>query len=133
MWLGGLALPLLRLSEGITGITLSEKQHAYVSTSLKPTPQARYIHYELRDYQRQTGHFNKVVSIGMLEHVAATHLNSYFASIARLLALIGIAFVHSIDVGRKSRHCNKWINEYIFPREYLPGLERVTAAASHQG
>ena len=132
---GGLAFALASVEPGasVTGITLSENQHAYASTGVKPTPQARYIHYELRDYRHQTGHFDKIVSIGILEHVGATHLNSYFASIARLLAPNGIALVHSIGVGHKSRRCNRWINKYIFPGGYLPALEQVTAAASHHG
>lgn len=132
---GGLAFALASVEPGasVTGITLSENQHAYASTGVAPTPQARYIHYELRDYRHQTGHFDKIVSIGMLEHVGATHLNSYFASIARLLAPDGLALVHSIGVSRKPRRCNRWINKYIFPGGYLPALEQVTAAASQHG
>ena len=88
----GLAVTLSSIEPGIslTGITFSENQHAYATTVVKPKPQARYIHYEHPDYRHQTGHFEKIVSIGRLEHIAATHLNSYFAGIARLLPPNGI-------------------------------------------
>ena len=69
----------------------------------------------------------------MLEHVVAAHLPSYFASLARLLSPDGLALVHSIGVSGTPRRCNRWINKYIFPGEYLPVLEQVTAAASQQG
>ena len=91
------------------------------------------MHHELRDYRHQTGQFDKIVSVGMLEHVGAAHLPSYFASIARLLSPDGLARVHSIGVSGISRHCNRWNNKFIFPGGYLPALEQVTAAASQQG
>ena len=132
---GGLAFALASVEPGasVTGITLSENQHAYAKTGVEPTPQAKHIHYELRDYRHQTGQFDKIVSVGMLEHVGAAHLPSYFASIARLLSPDGLALVHSIGVSGTPRRCNRWINKYIFPGGYLPALEQVTAAASQQG
>ena len=69
----------------------------------------------------------------MREHVGAAHLPSYFASIAILLSLDGLALVRSIGVSGTPRRCNRWINKYIFPDGYLPALDQVTAAASQQG
>ena len=94
-------------------------------------PQAIHIHYELRDYRHQTGQFDKIVSAGMLEHVGAAHLPSYFANFARLLSPDALALVHSIGVSGAPRRCNRWINNYIFPGGYLSVLEQVTASASH--
>ena len=69
----------------------------------------------------------------MLEHVGAKHYDSYFASIARLLAADGLALVHSIAVSQRPRWRNWWINKYIFPGGYLPSLEQVSAAAIRHG
>ena len=90
---GGLAFALASAEPGesVTSITLSENQHDYAKTGVEPTPQAKHIHYEFRDYHHQTGQFDKIVSVGMLEHVGAAHLPSYFASIAKLLAPDGLA------------------------------------------
>ena len=88
------------------------------------------IYNELRDYRHKTGQFDKIVSVGMLEHVGAAQSPSYFASIARLLSPDGLALVHSIGVSGTPHRCNRWINKYIFTGGYLPALEQVTAAAS---
>ena len=102
---GGLTFALASVEPGasVTGITLSENQHAYAKTGVEPTPQAKHIHYELRDYRHQTGQFDKIVSVGMLEHVGAAHLPCYFVSIARLLSPDGLALVHSIGVSGAPR------------------------------
>ena len=59
--------------------------------------------------------------------------DSYFASIARLLAADGLALVHSIVVSQWLRRCNRWINKFIFPGGYLPSLEQVSTAAIRHG
>ena len=132
---GGLAFALATVEPEakVTGITLSENQLAFASDAVRTTPQANRISFALRDYRQQTGRFDKIVSVGMLEHVGAKHYDSYFASIARLLAADGLALVHSIAVSQRPRRCNRWINKYIFPGGYLPSLEQVSAAAIRHG
>ena len=132
---GGLAFALATVEPGanVTGITLSENQLAFASDAVRTTPQANRISFALRDYRQQTGRFDKIVSVGMLEHVGAKHYDSYFASIARLLAADVLALFHSIAVSQRPRRCNQWINKYIFPGGYLPSLEQVSAAATRQG
>ena len=85
---GGLAFALASVEPGasVTGITLLENQHAYAKTGVKATPQAKHIHYELRDYRHQTCQFDKIVLVDMLEHAGAAHLPSNFANIAMLLS-----------------------------------------------
>ena len=132
---GGLAFALATVEPEakVTGITLSENQLAFASDAVHTTPKANRISFALRDYRQQTGRFDKIVSVGMLEHVGAKHYDGYFASIARLLAADGLALVHSIAVSQRPRRCNRWINKYIFPGGYLPSLEQVSAAATRQG
>ena len=67
----------------VTGITQSENQLAFASDAVRTKPQANRISFALRDYRQQTGRFDKIVSVGMLENVGAKHYDSYFA---RLLA-----------------------------------------------
>ena len=69
----------------------------------------------------------------MLEHVGMRHFDSYFASIARLLAPNGVALIHSIGVHHNAKRCNRWLNKYIFPGGYIPSLEKRTRAAGRQG
>jgi len=132
---GGLAYALgtIEPQAQITGITLSQNQHDFACRHIQETPLSHHVRYELRDYRQQTGRFDKIVSVGMLEHVGARYFASYFASIAKLLAPNGLALVHSIGVTRTTHRCNRWINKYIFPGGYLPSLEQITATASQQG
>ena len=71
--------------------------------------------------------------MGMLEHVGMRHFDSYFASIARLLAPNGVALIHSIGVHHNAKRCNRWLNKYIFPGGYIPSLEQMTRTAGRQG
>ena len=132
---GGLANALYEMQPNIsvTGITLSENQHAYARQKAQQDQRGRHLKFELCDYQHQRGVFDRIVSVGMLEHVGERHFNSYFASIARLLAPNGVALVHSIGVHQTARRCNRWLNKYIFPGGYLPSLEQMTRAAGQQG
>ena len=131
---GGLAFALatVKPKAKVTGITLLENQLASVSDAVRTTPQANRISFALREFQQQIGPFDKIVSVGMLEHVGAKHYDSYFATIARLLAADWLALVHSIAVSQRPCRCNRWINKYIYPGGYLPSLEQVFAAAIRQ-
>ena len=80
-----------------------------------------------------TGSFNRIVPIGMLEHVGMRHFDSYFASIARLLALNGVTPVYSIGDLHNTIRCNRWLNKYIFPGGYTPSHEQMTRATVRQG
>jgi cyclopropane-fatty-acyl-phospholipid synthase len=68
--------------------------------------------------------------MGMLEHLGMRHFDSYFASIARLLAPNGVALV---ELHHNAKRCNRWLNRYIFPEGYIPSLEQMTRAAGRQG
>jgi cyclopropane-fatty-acyl-phospholipid synthase len=98
-WSGrAFALATVEPEAKVTGITLSENQLAFAGDTVRTTLQANRFSFALRDYRQQTGRFDKIVSVGMLEHVGAKHYDNYFAGIARLLAANGLALVHLIAV-----------------------------------
>ena len=133
-WWGGLANALWEMQPNIsvTGITLSENQHSYASEKAKQDNRHQHLTFHLCDYQHQRGSFDRIVSAGMLEHVGMRHFDSYFASIAQLLAANGVALIHSIRVHHNAKRCNRCLNKYIFPRGYIPSPEQMTRAAGHQ-
>ena len=87
----------------VTSITLSEKQHAYATQKAKQDQRQQHLAFHLCDYRHQRGSFDRIVSVGMLEHVSMRHFEVYFASIARLLAPNGVALVHSIGVHHNAK------------------------------
>ena len=88
--------------------------------------------FHLCDYRHQRGSFDRIVSVGMLEHAGTRHFDSYFVSIARLLMPNGVALAHLIGVHHNAKRYNRWLNQYIFPRGYIPALEQMTRAAGRQ-
>ena len=112
---------------------MSENQHAYATQKAEQDQRQQHLTFHLCDYRHQRGSFDRIVSAGMLEHVGIRHFDSYFASIARLLAPNGVALIHSIGVHHNAQRCNRWLNKYIFPGGYLPSLEQMTGAAGRQG
>tara|TARA_B100001093_G_scaffold17403_1_gene15868 strand:- start:368 stop:577 length:210 start_codon:yes stop_codon:yes gene_type:complete len=69
----------------------------------------------------------------MLEHANMRHFHSYFASISRRLAPNRVALIHSIGVHHNAKHCNRWLNKYIFPRGYIPSLQQMMRAVGGKG
>ena len=86
-----------------------------------------------KDYREVDGSFDRVVSVGMMEHVGIGHIDEYFAKIRDLLAPDGFAFVHSIGRMTQPGTTGPFIRKYIFPGGYVPALSEVFAAAERQG
>lgn len=107
------------------GITLSEEQYDKVWGRVEEENLNHLVDVQLLDYRElkdQT--FDRVVSIGMLEHVGKEHLGEYFAAVERLLEEKGISLLHTIT-GRDERGTNSWINKYIFPGGYIPTVSEL--------
>ncbi len=107
------------------GITLSEEQYDKVCGRIEEENLNHLVDVQLLDYRElkdQT--FDRVVSIGMLEHVGKEHLGEYFAAVERLLEEKGISLLHTIT-GRDERGTNSWINKYIFPGGYIPTVSEL--------
>lgn len=96
-----------------TGITLSERQLVYARNHLGKLAANDRVILALRDYRRQTGQFNKIVSVDMLEHVGPGNFGGYFRKVRELLNVNGIAVIHSIGVHGRARPVNRWLQKYI--------------------
>lgn len=132
---GGLANALIDCVPDIhvTGITLSENQRAFAKKIQDITGKQKQLDFQLRDYRHQTGRFDRIVSVGMLEHVGPTNFDIYFKTINDLLTPKGVALIHSIGVYRQPHPCNRWLAKYIFPGGYLPALEQMVISVAKQG
>ena len=123
---GGLALTLARTEDvDVLGITLSEEQLAVARRRAKDEGLDNRVRFELIDYRNLEGHFDRIVSIGMFEHVGMPQYDTYFAAIKRLLTPSGVALVHSIGKMYGPAPTSAWILKYIFPGGYVPALSEV--------
>ena len=132
---GGLANALINCEAEthVTGITLSERQFDFASKQRDLSGRENQLDFHLRDYRHQTGSFDRIVSVGMLEHVGPGNYDTYFRTVRGLLKPKGVAVIHSIGVYRRPHPCNRWLAKYIFPGGYLPSLEQMVRSISKQG
>lgn len=131
---GGLGLYLARASGAeVTGVTLSVAQQSFAAERARREGLDGRARFELRDYRHQTGRFDRIVSVGMFEHVGVGHYDEYFARIAALLKEDGVALVHTIGSGHPPRAPDPWISKYIFPGGYAPSLSEIAPAVERAG
>ena len=114
----------------VTGITLSEQQLAYAKQHVLPRTGAK-VSFDLCDYRDHQGCYDRIISVGMLEHVGQKQFKRYFQTIDALLAEDGRAVIHTIGKQHKDPLGNGFIGKYIFPGGYLPTLAELTDAISH--
>jgi cyclopropane-fatty-acyl-phospholipid synthase len=126
---GGMGLTLAReYGAEVVGVTLSREQHAMAQARAKAAGLSDKVDFRLMDYRHVEGKFDRVVSVGMFEHVGVPHYGEYFRNVRERLHDDGIALVHTIGrVGPPSTN-SSWINKYIFPGSHVPTL---TEAARH--
>jgi cyclopropane-fatty-acyl-phospholipid synthase len=131
---GGLGLFLAReAGVDVTGVTLSVEQQTYAearATREGISEQARFV---LRDYREEPDSYDRVVSVGMLEHVGARHYDEYFTKVATLLKKDGVAMIHTIGRVSGPSAPNPWFRKYIFPGGYIPALSEITPAIEKSG
>lgn len=109
-----------------TGITLSQKQYDFIQERIQKEGLEDQCTVLLEDYREvKDCFFDHITSVGMFEHVGADSLEEYFAVIKRLLAPKGTALIHGIS-RQQGGATNAWINEYIFPGGYIPGVAELT-------
>ena len=131
---GGLALCLAReCGADVTGLTLSAEQHRVATRRAAAAGLSDRVRFHLRDYRAEAGSYDRIVSVGMFEHVGINHYGEFFAKMKSLLAPQGVALLHSI--GRKDGpgSTNPWIRKYIFPGGYVPALSEVVPIAERLG
>ena len=123
---GGLALYLAgECGADVTGLTLSVEQHKVAMRRAAAAGLFDRVRFHLRDYREEVGHYDRIVSVGMFEHVGVNHYGAFFTKLKSLLAPDGVALVHSI--GRKDGpgSTSPWMHKYIFPGGYVPALSEV--------
>jgi cyclopropane-fatty-acyl-phospholipid synthase len=131
---GGLALYLAKTSHvDVTGITLSEEQLKIARHRANAEGLSKAVDFELCDYRNLEGKFDRIVSVGMFEHVGAAHYRSFFQQVSRLLTDDGVAVIHSIGRFDGPAATNPFIAKYIFPGGYIPALSEVLPAVERAG
>ncbi len=123
---GGLALALARMADvEVLGVTLSVEQHKYACEWARAAGLEDRVRFELRDYRLLEEEFERVVSVGMFEHVGVGHYGEFFGKVRALLKEDGVALLHSIGRHDGPGVTNPWIRRYIFPGGYSPALSEV--------
>jgi cyclopropane-fatty-acyl-phospholipid synthase len=131
---GGLALDLARdTSANVLGITLSEEQIAMAKDRSDRARLTESCKFELIDYRALKGTFDRIVSVGMFEHVGVPNYPAFFGQLRNLLADDGVAVLHTIGRTDGPGATNPWITKYIFPGGYVPALSEVMAAVEKSG
>ena len=131
---GGLALYLAGVAGArVTGVTLSEEQFAVAKDRARDTGLADRVEFRLQDYRDVPEKFDRIVSVGMFEHVGANHYDEFFTKARALLKDDGVMLLHSIGRNSVPGVTNAWIRKYIFPGGYIPSLSEVLPAIERAG
>ncbi len=131
---GGLALYLAETGRArVTGITLSAEQLAHARDRAEHRGLGGQVRFALRDYRQQSGRFDRIVSVGMFEHVGLPNYPGFFRKIAELLSDDGVALIHSIAQRDPPCPTNPWLQRYIFPGGYTPSLSEILPAIEAAG
>jgi cyclopropane-fatty-acyl-phospholipid synthase len=127
---GGMALYLNRTADvDVLGITLSREQLAVARQRAEAAGVADRVKFELIDYRDVTGPFDRIVSVGMFEHVGPRHYRTFFRRTRELLSRDGVMLLHTIGRMGGPGVPNPWTNKYIFPGSYVPALSEIIAAS----
>jgi cyclopropane-fatty-acyl-phospholipid synthase len=123
---GGLALYLASdCGADVTGLTLSLEQHRVATRRAAAAGLSDRVRFYLRDYREELGRYDRIVSVGMFEHVGINHYDAFFTRLKSLLAPDGVALLHSIGRMDGPGSTHPWIRKYIFPGGYFPALSEV--------
>lgn len=131
---GGLGLHLAR-SHGVhvTGVTLSNEQYKIAEERARTEDLSDRVQFRLQDYRDVVGTFDRIVSVGMFEHVGVPHYKEFFAALRDRLKDDGVALLHTIGRTDGPGATNPWIANYIFPGGYSPALSEILAIAEQSG
>ena len=131
---GTLALAIAKETKAsVTGITLSENQFEYSKNKAKEMNLSNQVDFKLIDYRQLNEKFDRIVSVGMFEHVGRKFYKTYFNKVFKLLNDKGIALIHTIGSSMPPRDPQPWIQKYIFPGGYTPSLSEVANPIENSG
>lgn len=132
---GGLALYLAGVANAssVLGITLSKEQLKTATQGAELQKLQDRVEYRLQDYRELQGRFDRIVSVGMFEHVGLPHYETYFQHCRRLLNENGVMLLHTIGCTGVPVHAEPWLDKYIFPGGYTPTLSQLMPAIEASG
>ena len=131
---GTLALAIAKeTNASVTGITLSENQFEYSQNKAKEMNLSNQVDFKLIDYRQLNEKFDRIVSVGMFEHVGRNFYRTYFNKVFQLLNEKGIALIHTIGSSMPPRDPQPWIQKYIFPGGYTPSLSEISKPIEKSG
>jgi cyclopropane-fatty-acyl-phospholipid synthase len=117
----------------VLGVTLSEEQHQAANRRARAAGLSDRAEFRLMDYREVEGTFDRVVSVGMFEHVGAPHYREYFQTVHDKLTEDGVALIHTIGRTGPPGANSPWIEKYIFPGGYIPALSEMMKAVEKEG
>ena len=131
---GGLGLTLARdYGAYVTGITLSREQLHIARGRAHAAGLEGRVRFELLDYRAVARQYDRIISVGMFEHVGVAHYPAFFATMRRVLRPDGVMVLHAIGRREGPGVTNPWIDRYIFPGGYSPAVSEVVGAVEHAG
>jgi cyclopropane-fatty-acyl-phospholipid synthase len=131
---GGLGLYLAKAAGcKVTGVTLSAEQLKISNERAAREGLSRSVSFEFKDYRKVQGQFDRIVSVGMFEHVGVNHYGAFFRKVRDLLTDDGVALIHTIGRSEPPSVTNAFIAKYIFPGGYIPALSEVASAIERSG
>src|SRR5690606_29511588 len=117
----------------VKGVTRSAEQHTVSQERARKQGLASAVEFALEDYRELAGTFDRIVSVGMFEHVGVNHYGTFFRRVNELLDEDGVAVLHSIGRSDGPGYTNPFIAKYIFPGGYIPALSEVLPAIERAG
>ena len=131
---GTLAIDIAQKTQcEVVGITLSENQLEYSNKKAKELNLQNQVQFKLMDYRKLDEKFDRIVSVGMFEHVGRKFYRTYFNQVSKMLNDDGVALIHTIGSVNPPRDPHPWITKYIFPGGYTPSLSEVAGPIEKSG
>ena len=130
---GGMALTLARdYGARVVGVTLSKEQHAAATERARAAGLLGQVEFRLTDYRQVSESYDRIVSVGMFEHVGAPHFREYFGHVHRMLHPDGVALIHTIGRSAPPGYTSAFTAKYIFPGGYIPSMSETIAAVEYE-
>ena len=130
---GGMALTLARdYGARVVGVTLSREQHKIATARAEAAGLSDRVEFRLQDYREVPETFDRIVSVGMFEHVGVPHYREYFHHVHNKLSDDGVALIHTIGRSGPPGTTSPWVAKYIFPGGYVPAMSEALRAIEHQ-
>lgn len=132
---GGMGLYLAEVAEAgrVLGITLSEEQIKIALARARASELDHKVEFRIADYRALNERFDRIVSVGMFEHVGLPYYDTYFHHCRQLLNDNGVMLVHTIGISGAPAHADPWIDKYIFPGGYVPSLSEILPSIERAG